>query len=157
MPRNVNEILASLPEPRRKAILAGADAMLAEEMTLAEIRKMVLGSQAALAKKMGIKQAAVSRLERRANIHLSTLKQLIGAMGGEMKVVAQFADRPSVEVNLCDALDLAGKSTNNTRRPRSADHNETAMSPLHKPRRRGVIPSGTTGHRVTAKSTKRSK
>jgi transcriptional regulator with XRE-family HTH domain len=104
MARNVKDILAKLPESRRKAIVAGADAMFAEEMTLAEIRKMVLGTQAQLAKKMGIKQAAVSRLERRADMHLSTLKQIIDAMGGKIQVVAQFTNRPSVPVNLFDAL-----------------------------------------------------
>jgi transcriptional regulator with XRE-family HTH domain len=136
MPRNVNEILAKLPEPRRKAILAGADAMLAEEMTLAEIRKMILGSQAALAKKMGIKQAAVSRLERRANIHLSTLKQLIGAMGGEMKIVAQFAGRPGVVVSLHDAFDVGAIAATTSPSKRQKAATSTLAPTLASARRR---------------------
>jgi hypothetical protein len=104
MPRNVKDILAKLPEARRKAIMDAADVMYAEEMTLAELRQVCLGPQAELAKKLGIQQAALSRLERRKDMHISKLKKLIAGMGGTLHIVAKFPDRPPVRVNLFDAL-----------------------------------------------------
>jgi transcriptional regulator with XRE-family HTH domain len=104
MPRNVKDIIAKLPEPRRKAIMDAADAMYVEEMTLAELRKARLSSQAKLAEKLGIKQAALSRLERRSDMHISKLRRLIAGMGGTMKIVARFPGRGPVSVNLFDAL-----------------------------------------------------
>ena len=141
MPRNINEILAKLPDQRRKAILEDASAMIEQEMTLIELRKELLGTQAKLGKKMGIKQAAVSRIESRSDMLLSTLKQLIGALGGKVKILAQFADRPSIFVNLGDALDgivpptpKRELVTTHYRRPKKA-----APKPAKKPKRRRAI------------------
>ena len=41
---------------------------------------------------MGIEQAAVSKLERRNDMHVSTLRDYIRALGGELKLVASFPD-----------------------------------------------------------------
>jgi hypothetical protein len=54
---------------------------------------------------LGIKQAAVSRLERRTDMYLSTLRNLIVSMGGTLRIIAQFPDRPPVCINLFHALD----------------------------------------------------
>ena len=96
---------AMLPEARQKAILARADELTAEELTLAELREVRLRSQAALAAKLGIKQSAVSRLERRTDMYLSTLNGLIEAMGGSLQIIAQFPDRPAVRIKQFRALD----------------------------------------------------
>jgi hypothetical protein len=104
MPRNVKDILAKLPESRRKAIMDAADAMYVEEMTLAELRQTRFGSQVELAKKLGIGQAALSRLEHRKDMHISKLRKIIGGMGGTMFIIVKMKDRPPVRVNLFAAL-----------------------------------------------------
>src|SRR5262249_50244697 len=104
MPRNLKDILAKLPESRRKAIMDSADAMCVEEMTLAELLQARFTSQAKLAEKLGIKQAALSRLERRSDMHISKLRRLISEMGGTMKIIACFPGRVPVSINLFDAL-----------------------------------------------------
>ena len=105
MARNADDLFVGLSKERLGAIDANAQAMLAEEMTLIELRKKLVGSQAKLGQKMGIKQAAVSRMENRADMHINTLKQIIHAMGGKIRILAQFVDRPAIFVNLGDALD----------------------------------------------------
>ena len=105
MARNAKELFAELSELDRKEVLDRAGKSLEEEMTLRQLRRLFLGTQTALGNKIGIKQAAVSRLENRSDMHLSTLKQMIDTMGGKVKIIAQFADRPGVSVNLFDALD----------------------------------------------------
>ncbi len=88
---------AELPEARRKAILA--DQTAAEELTLAELREARRRSQAELAKKLGVQQSAVSRIERRADMYLSTLRAMVEAMGGTLEMIARFPDRPPVRIN----------------------------------------------------------
>ena len=87
------EIFAALPEARRKAIQARTDELIAEELTLAAIREARRRSQEAVAKKLGVQQPTVSKIERRTDMYLSTLRSYIAALGGELQIVAQFPDR----------------------------------------------------------------
>ena len=96
---NSRDRFAELPESRRKAIQARAETLIAEELTLAELREACRRSQAELAEKLGVQQAAVSKLERRADMYLSTLRRLVEAMGGTLEIVAQFPGRPPVRIN----------------------------------------------------------
>ncbi len=102
---NPKDYLAKLPKSRRDAIQARARELIAEELTLAELREVRRRSQAELAKKLGVQQAAISKLERRADMYLSTLRNLIEAMGGTLEIIAQFPDRPPVRINQLKALD----------------------------------------------------
>ena len=74
-------------------------------MTLAKLQEARVRSQAQIAEKFGIKQTAVSRLERRTDMYLSTLRELIGAMGGTLQITAEFPDRPPVFITQFRALD----------------------------------------------------
>ncbi len=96
---NSKDRLAQLPEARKKAIPALADQLAAEELTLAELREARRRSQAELAKKLGVQQSAVSRIERRADMYLSTLSGMVEAMGGTLEMIARFPDRPPVRIN----------------------------------------------------------
>ena len=79
--------------------------LMAEELTLAELREARRRSQAELAKELGVQQAAISKLERRADMYLSTLRNLVEAMGGTFEIIAEYPDRPSVRINQFKALD----------------------------------------------------
>ena len=103
---NAKDRFARLPKARQKKILARAEEMIAEEMSLAELREACLRSQAQLAEKLGIQQAAVSRLERRTDMYLSTLRNLIASMGGTLRIIAQFPDRPPVCINQFHDFDV---------------------------------------------------
>ena len=56
---------------------------------LREAREM---TQVHLAKILGVNQAAVSKLERRADMYVSTLQSLVKAMGGGLKITARFPE-----------------------------------------------------------------
>lgn len=58
---------------------------------LREAREM---TQVHLAKTLGVNQAAVSKLERRADMYVSTLQSFVKAMGGELKITARFLGGP---------------------------------------------------------------
>ena len=51
----------------------------------------------------------MSRLERRTDMYLSTLRNLIVSMGGTLRIIAQFPDRPPVCINQFEALDEFGE------------------------------------------------
>ena len=61
-------------------------------MQLKELRHIVGRSQVDLAAQLDINQAAVSRMENREDVHISSLHDYITAMGGELELRAKFKD-----------------------------------------------------------------
>jgi DNA-binding XRE family transcriptional regulator len=96
MAANVNDKIGKLSPARRKKVEARAAELIAEEMTLRELRKARKLTQVRMAKKLGVSQDGVSRLEKRSDLLLSTLKKTVEAMGGNLSLVAEFPDRPPV-------------------------------------------------------------
>ncbi len=96
MARNVNEIINNLSPAQRKKVEARAAQLIAEEMTLRQLRRARKLTQVHMAKTLGITQDSVSRLEKRSDLLLSTLRKTVEAMGGNLSLVAEFPDRPPV-------------------------------------------------------------
>jgi DNA-binding XRE family transcriptional regulator len=96
MPVNVNDKIRKLSPPRRKKVESRARELLAEEMTLRELRHARQLTQERLAKAMGITQDSVSRLENRTDLLLTTLRKSVEALGGKLSLVAEFPDRAPV-------------------------------------------------------------
>jgi hypothetical protein len=95
----LTEALARLPETERDAIETRTAELIEEAETLRQLRDARKQSQAEIAKRLGVKQAAVSKLERRTDMYISTLRDLIRAMGGELQIVATFPDQPPVQIH----------------------------------------------------------
>lgn len=93
---NVNDKIKKLSPALRKKVEARASELIAEEMTLQELRKARKLTQVRMAKELGITQDSVSRLEKRSDLLLSTLRKTVEAMGGELSLVAEFPDRAPV-------------------------------------------------------------
>jgi DNA-binding XRE family transcriptional regulator len=90
---SLEDVLAAMPEKRRKAIEARGAELIAKidrRMTLAEMRKGQKLSQAALAETLGIGQMQISRLEKRKDPRLSTLQKTVVAMGGTLTMVVKL-------------------------------------------------------------------
>lgn len=85
MGRKLNDIINRLPAERKAGIEALArqktDEMLAYAQTLADFRKAVGKTQTEVATELGIKQHAVSQLERRSDIYVSTLQRFVQSLG----------------------------------------------------------------------------
>jgi hypothetical protein len=110
MPRNANDIVNSLPPARRKKVEARAAQLIAEEMTLRELRRARKLSQVRVAKKLGIGQEGVSKIEKRTDLMISTLRKTVEAMGGSLYLVAQFPDRdPVVLAGIADDITPVGR------------------------------------------------
>jgi DNA-binding XRE family transcriptional regulator len=96
MPTNVDDKIKKLGPIQRKKVEARAAELIAEEMTLRELRHARNLTQVRIAKKLGITQDSVSRLEKRSDLLLSTLRKTVEAMGGNLSLVAEFPDRKPV-------------------------------------------------------------
>lgn len=105
MARNVNDIIKSLPANRRRKIEKRAAALIAEEMTLQELRRARAMTQVRLAKNLGVAQKQVSEIEKRTDMHISTLRRSVEAMGGKLLLVAEFPDRAPVVLSGIASLD----------------------------------------------------
>jgi hypothetical protein len=111
MAASLEDKLARLPGDRR----AKVDARAAELIERTQVR---------LARELGIKQETVSRLEKRSDMLLSTLRSYVEAMGGELDLVARFPDRPPVRLKTLAAVlaqkePATGKPPPTAARPRT--------------------------------------
>ena len=101
----LTERLDRLPPARRKKVEERAKALIAEEMSLRDLRKARKQTQVRVAKELGINQENVSRIEKRSDLLISTLSGYVEAMGGTLRLVAEFPDRPPVALTGIAALD----------------------------------------------------
>lgn len=90
--------LKKLSVDKQAKIKRRAAELIAEEVTLSELRKALEFTQVELSKKLHINQESISRLEKRTDLLLSTLVRYIKAMGGELKLIAKFPNRPPVHL-----------------------------------------------------------
>jgi transcriptional regulator with XRE-family HTH domain len=98
------EMLARLPEDRQAQVRARAQELIAEEMSLRDIRKAMGKTQVALAKKLHLKQEAISRAEQRTDMLLSTLDHYLRGLGGRLRLVAEFEGRAPVTLSGLSAI-----------------------------------------------------
>ena len=96
----LEDILEQLPQEQQERIKKRTEELIAQEMTLQELRKSLGLTQTDIAKILDVGQDSVSRLERRDDLLLSTLREYIVAAGGQLRLVAEFPDRPSVDLSV---------------------------------------------------------
>ena len=109
MARTLNEKLSELHPERQKKIHARAQELISEEATLRELRKALELTQSALGEKLHINQEAISRLENRSDLLLSTLSAYINAMGGELSITVNFPNMREVKLTGLAGLKEGGK------------------------------------------------
>jgi len=95
MARKLDDVLAALPAERRTRVEQRA----MELATLKDLRKAAEQTQEDLAAALGVGQDTISRLEKRSDMLLSTLRYYIESMGGKLELIAQFPNRPPVVID----------------------------------------------------------
>lgn len=107
--RALNNVIGKLPAARRQMAEARAQELIAEELILRDIRKARKLTQAQMATVLDIGQDSISRLEKRSDMMLSTMRSYIEAMGGSLELVARFPERAPVIITSIG--DLSQKPT----------------------------------------------
>ncbi len=85
--------LREISPARRKKIRSRARELAAREMSLRELRHAVNKTQKTVARTLNMGQDGISRLEKRSDLLLSTLRNYVEAVGGSLTLLAQFPDK----------------------------------------------------------------
>lgn len=126
MARSLDQVIASLPAKRRAKVEQRAD----ELATLKHLREAVERTQEDLAARLGVGQDTVSRIERRSDILLSTLRRYVEAMGGELELVARFPNRAPFIIDHIATKDPAhGKQRVPAKRSKSTARRRSPSQP----------------------------
>ena len=120
MGRNLNQIIADLPPDRQARIDARYREMKAEVDGLRELRQVAGKAQADIATALNIKQPSVSKIEKQADMYLSTLRSYVEAIGGELELVVKLLpERPVLRLqHLGEAFGHASHPAKPNVRPR---------------------------------------
>lgn len=94
----LREVVARLPDGERKAIARRSRELIAEELSLQELRKALAVTQVQVAKSLGKRQDEISRIEQRGDLLLSTLRDYVQSLGGELELLCTFKNRGSVRI-----------------------------------------------------------
>ena len=87
-------------KPGTRTRMEAEASRLSDELHLAQLRKARGLTQEAVAELLGVSQAEVSKMERRSELYIGTLKKFIEAMNGELVLAARFADGVEVPIRL---------------------------------------------------------
>jgi DNA-binding XRE family transcriptional regulator len=85
MARTLDEVIKGLPVDQQQEIEARAAQLIEDELTLRDLRKAHELTQTRMAEALHISQDGVSRLEKRSDFLLSTLRSYVEAMGGRLR------------------------------------------------------------------------
>jgi DNA-binding XRE family transcriptional regulator len=96
--RNLSQVIADLPLDRQARIDSRYLEMKNEVEGLRELRKVAGKAQADIANALNIKQPSVSKIEKQADMYLSTLRTYVEAIGGELDLVVRLPKRPALRL-----------------------------------------------------------
>ena len=121
MAKSLDDVLGAFTPEQRARVEARAQELIEEELTLRDLRQAHHLTQERMAELLGVEQENVSRIERRADLLLSTLASYVAAMGGKLRLIAEFPDRKPIAVALGDL------SENPPLKPRRRSRNTKAQ------------------------------
>jgi DNA-binding XRE family transcriptional regulator len=104
MGKTYEELMADLSPARRKRVEVRAAELEQKIQSLRDLRTARHLTQQHMAKSLGVKQHSISRLEQRSDMLLSTLRDYVSKMGGELQVNAVFPGRDPVRIEVLSGV-----------------------------------------------------
>jgi hypothetical protein len=114
MGRSLNEVIASLPGDQQKQIEARYEELRQEVEGLRELRQIAGKAQEEVATALNIKQPSVSKIEKQADMYLSTLRSYVEAIGGRLELTVKFPRRPALRLQNLGDIGVKGNPTVHT-------------------------------------------
>jgi DNA-binding XRE family transcriptional regulator len=99
MAKSLEQVMKGLPNPRRKRIERRGAELILEQLTLQQLRRELNMTQDSMADLMEVKQGHISKIEGRSDMRISTLRDYIEALGGELDLVARIPGRKPVKLD----------------------------------------------------------
>lgn len=123
MGRSIDQVIAKLPPERRERVEARYQELRQEVEGLRELRQIAGKAQADVATALNIKQPSVSKIEKQADMYLSTLRSYVEAIGGKLELTVQLPQRPALRIrhlgDVAEPLDPRPRSARPARRRRA--------------------------------------
>ena len=94
-------------KPATRARIEAEGRRLSDDLHLSQLRKARGLTQETMADLLGVSQAEVSKMERRTELYVGTLRKFIEAMNGELVLAARFSDGVEIPIQLAEAEDAA--------------------------------------------------
>ena len=94
MGRSITDVIASLPLDQQEQVEARYQELRQEVEGLRELRQIAGKAQEDVAGALNIKQPSVSKIEKQADMYLSTLRGYIEAIGGKLELTVKLPTRP---------------------------------------------------------------
>ncbi|MER8942890.1 helix-turn-helix domain-containing protein [Mesorhizobium sp. M0915] len=98
MGRNLNEVIAVLPPEEQRQIDARYQELKQEVEGLRELRQLAGKAQVDIASALNIKQPSVSKIEKQADMYLSTLRSYVEAIGGRLELTVKLPAHPALRL-----------------------------------------------------------
>ena len=98
MARSFERVIAALPREQQEQIEARYDELRQEVDGLRELRQIAGKAQEDVATALNIKQPSVSKIEKQADMYLSTLRGYVEAIGGKLELTVKLPERPPVRI-----------------------------------------------------------
>ena len=98
MGQSQDDIGAAIPHDGQIAIEARVDGLKQEVEGLRELRQIAGKAQADIALALNITQPSVSKIEKQTDMHLSTLRNYVEAVGGELELTVKLPERPALRI-----------------------------------------------------------
>lgn len=98
MTKSLDEVMACVSQTRRKKIEKRSEKLTEQHMTLQALHKELNLTQEVIADGMKMKQANVSKVEKRSDMLVSTVRSYVEAMGGKLELVAKMPGHPPVKL-----------------------------------------------------------
>ena len=98
MGRTLSEFIASLPKEDQQRIEEQFQQLKQEVESLRELRQATGKAQAEIAAALKIKQPSVSKIEKQADMYISTLRSYVEAIGGELELTVRLPSRPPLRL-----------------------------------------------------------
>jgi len=106
MGKTLKEKLEQLPLERQQKIAEESNFLIAEEMTRQQLRLALKLTQEQMSKLLQIDQVNVSQMEQNTDLMLSILRKYIADLGGDLKLVVEFPNRPQVTLSGISEIDI---------------------------------------------------
>jgi len=98
MARSLNDFIAELPPERQAEIEARYQVLKQDVEGLREMRQIAGKAQEDIATALNIKQPSVSKIEKQADMYLSTLRSYVEAIGGKLELTVKLPGRPALRL-----------------------------------------------------------
>jgi len=135
MGRTLDQVIASLPVERQERIEARFNDLKDEVEGLRALRLVAGKAQADVATALKIKQPSVSKIEKQADMYLSTLRNYVEAIGGTLDLVITLPSQPPLRLQYIRDMGVGAPAAESSKQTAPVANKSRRVAGTRSPRR----------------------